>query len=215
MSTSADFDEHKATNEFERAEQVERNFRELDGEAIDRISEKYGHIIGPDRIRAMKDLPSVLESQESLEHAFGASSVDQGTVLGFSRGLESPAHILREQPEVNVTLHHERMHQAAHPNARAELGEQLDEGMTEKFALDTLSIRESELALPAYSRELEVARALDVECGTDAAEKAYFEGDANELRTCLEEKLGRGALDQLKHKLQELDELESREQRGA
>lgn len=113
-----------------------------------------------------------------------------------------PAHIATDHLQMRKSIIHERLHQLSDPAARKLLGERLSEGITEDLAFKELG-NEWNPDLPrSYPRERELAQQVRELCGDRAVDTACFSGDACELKSCVQQRLGSENL----HKLADLAE---------
>jgi len=169
---------------------VERTFfGDLDKAAVERLEELYGNSVPEETIARMKELPSSFEFGDSFEESYAEMTGENPPpgVMGFSSGLEVPAHIRIDEFEgVPETTLHERMHQLAHPEAPRLFGRPLYEGVTENLSLSAGEV-DVNAELQAYPNETREARRISDLCGEGAVEKAYFEGDDSDLLECVDQ----------------------------
>lgn len=196
--------------------QMEKYLRETDQAAVEQLAGRFQDRVPPERIEAMRELPTAYEDRQTfesryLEKAGGASGPDE-RVLGYSRGLEEPAHVATDNLEFVRTTYHERLHQMAHPGIEQELGSRLDEGITEDLAIEVAGEASIHEGYESYPHECAVAHELRERCGADAIERAYFEGDTQELRQCLDRTLGPGGLERLRTTLDQLPDMDENTQ---
>ena len=189
---------------------VERTyFGDLDVACVDRIAQRYSDVVPPERIAAMRDLPTHFEGGKEFaavyEKATGQSP-EKG-VLGFSNGLDSPAYVSTENlgdvPEITM---HERIHQAAHPDAGRILGSPLCEGITQDLTIAQLGREPEPGEATGYPMERHSASILREVCGGEAVENAYFQGNVSELKVCLDRNLGGGA-ERLRERMKTWDDI--------
>lgn len=161
----------------------------------------------------MRELPTAFEDRKTFEARYlektGEAPDNADQVLGYSKGLEEPAHVATDNLEFVRTTYHERLHQMAHPGVERELGSRLDEGITEDLAIEMAGAAAIEEGYECYPQEREVAHELREACGDNAIESAYFEGNTQELRQCLDRNLGDGGLERLRKHMDNLPELEN------
>jgi len=163
-------------------------FEDLDCAAVRHLEKTYGDSVSPEIFDRMKDLPSKFETPDTFERSYAgvAGESPSPEVVGFSTGLDAPAHIRADHFEVVPgTVLHERIHQLSHPDAARLLGESLYEGVTENYTL------RAEGAVPsrefrAYPNETREARRISLLCGDAAVASVYFNGDGTALRECVE-----------------------------
>ena len=182
--------------------QVQQRLRDTDRFHTERLCQRYGNLVPSERIQRVKDLPTVFEDHQSFERsrlATGVPEPGQGKeVIGFYPGNFESAHVDMDDPQVEKTAIHERVHELSDPQAKQILTDRLYEGVTEDLAIRELG-RQPNPELPAcYPQERLGAQELRRMCGDGAVDKAYFQGDATDLRTCLDGRLGRENLDRLK-----------------
>jgi len=185
--------------------QVQQRLRDLDRFHTEQLCERYRHLVPADRIQKVKDLPTAFEErrdfERSYERADGRRPPEGKRVIGFSQGTNEAAHVDMDDPQLEKTAIHERMHQLSDPRAREVLGEKMHEGITEDLAIKELG-RQPNPELPrSYPQERAAAQELRKMCGDDAVDRAYFAGDARELRVCLEHRLGKNNLAKLEDKV--------------
>jgi hypothetical protein len=183
-------------------ERIQQRLRDIDRFHTERLCERYRHLVPPERIQKVKDLPTVFEDRKAFERSYaqadGRKPPEGHQVAGFSRYTLEPAHVDMDNPQLRKNAVHERVHQLSDPRARELLGEKVHEGITEDVAIKELG-EEPNAELPrSYSQERATARKLRELCGDGAVDRAYFQGDARELRSCLEHRLGKGNLEKLK-----------------
>jgi len=183
--------------------------KEMDSEIADQLAERYSHVASPERIRAMKNLPTSFETRKEFEENLRrqAETVEPGSVLGWSASVDEPAHVATDSPDIRNTITHERLHQLSHPNSGELLGTRVDEGITEMLAQ-----RESKTSLEdrdqAYIDEQRSAKLAESICGRDVIEKAYFKGDRSELQQCLETKLNPETAERLRKQVNQRTDTE-------
>lgn len=162
--------------------------RDADAAAIAAIEARFGARIPAERLEAMRALPTAFESPEEfrrrLEAVAGQASDD---VLGWSVRTAGEAHVRLGDPgALPEIIVHERLHQAAHPQAHVILGRELDEGLTTVFSRELLGAHEH-ADLAAYPRERQAAQAALEQLGAEPLEDAYFRGDTARLEQRLAE----------------------------
>jgi len=181
--------------------QVQQRLRETDRFHTERLCQRYGDLVPAERIQRVKDLPTVFEDHGNFERSRLAAGArpDKGTsVIGFSQGTAEAAHVNIDDFQSEKTAIHERLHQLSDPRAAELLGRRLNEGVTEDLAIKELG-RQPNPELPTcYAQERLGAQELRRMCGDGAVDNAYFRGDATDLRTCLDARLGHENLDRLK-----------------
>ena len=160
-------------------------FDDIDRAAVDTLAEKYGHLVPEERIRAMRDLPTQFEDRKQFRASFTKAAGERPgrEVAGFSHGLDTPAHVLIENmQDVPEIVFHERTHQLSDPGAEQILGRPLYEGATEDIAFNAAQLNPEIWPAQGYPEETRLASRLRETVGREAYEKAYFQGDATELR---------------------------------
>lgn len=177
-------------------DQLQQQLREMDRQYTERLCKRYRHLVPPERIRAMKDLPTVFEDRKRFEQSYRrvTSTNPAENVVGFSHRTEMPAHVATDHLQMRKTIIHERLHQLADPASDRLLGKRIDEGITEDLAIRELG-QDCNNELPrSYTQERAAAQKLRELCGDGAVDLAYFQGDTRELRTCLDGRLGKSNL---------------------
>ena len=68
-------------------EQLQKQLRESDRLNTERLCKRYRDLVPPERIRAMKDLPTVFEDRKRFERSFLNATGEKPSedVVGFSR----------------------------------------------------------------------------------------------------------------------------------
>lgn len=171
---------------------VRTMFEDLDRAAVDSLAERFAGRVPESRIIAMRELPTSFDDTGEFQRAYDAAAgrSPENDVLGFSTGLDAPAHIrtddLSAVPEAVI---HERMHQLADPSSDRLLGKSLDEGFTERWALETADLDPEIWPQVGYETESRRAAEIEAAVGRDSIEAAYFEGDSSLLAERLEKRL--------------------------
>ena len=200
--------------EKECQEHLEEYLRETDQAAVEKLSQRYRDVASPERIRQMEDVPTAFEDREAFDRGYrhaGGEKLEPGErVLGYSEGLEAPAHVATDEAAIRKTVIHERLHQLSDPGSAEVLGRRLHEGITEDLAMENASELPGVESPEVYPEEQVVAHELRNVCGDRAVEKAYFQGDAAELRSCLDRNFGEDGLERLREELDNPGELEKR-----
>jgi hypothetical protein len=181
--------------------QVQQRLRDMDRFHTERLCERYRHLVPAERIQRIKDLPTVFENRKEFERSYdladGHRPPESRQVAGFSKGTDEAAHVDMDDTQLEKTAIHERVHQLSDPRANELLGRNVNEGVTEDLAIKELG-RQPNPDLPrSYLRERATAQELRKMCGDNAIDRAYFQGDAGELRACLDRRLGKESLDKL------------------
>ena len=181
-------------------DQMQQQLREMDRHYTEQLYQRYRSLVPPERIHAMKDLPTVFEDRKHFEQSYlradGMKPAEN--VVGFSQGTSEPAHVATDHLQMRKTIIHERLHQLSDPRAVEQLGRGLDEGITEDLAIDELGSEWNPELLRSYPEQRALAHNLRDLCGNDSINDAYFQGDVGKLRICLDDRLGKGSLDKLK-----------------
>ena len=195
ISGRADLD--RLEKQFEG--RLQQQLRETDRLYTERLCQRYRDLVPPERIRAMQDLPTVFEDRKHFEQSYLRATGEKpaDNVVGFSQKTVEPAHVATDHLQMRKTIIHERLHQLSDPAAEQRLGRKLDEGITEDLANKELSGEWNPELPRSYPREQAMAHKVRELCGDRAVDRAYFQGDARELRTCLDRHLGKGNLDRL------------------
>jgi len=171
------------------------------------LSRKYHDAVPPARIEAMLAMPTQFDDREAFDRALakaGPGPMDGGRVVGYSRFDTEPAHVAVDHLEIPKTIAHERLHQLSDPNAPNELGGALYEGVTEDLAIDAIGAESDQPSQRCYPVERSLAKEAREIAGDDAVERAYFAGDASELRRRLDQQLGPGGLERLQQQIVDL-----------
>lgn len=204
--TQADLD--RAVDEG-RDLHLQKYLAETDQALVNALAEKYRDVVPPSRIEAVLALPTHFEDREQFDQALGAAGGKPGEgarVLGYSRFDTEQAHVAMDHLEIPKTIAHERLHQLSDPRAVEALGQPLYEGMTEDMAIEAIGSESPAGMDRCYPAERAVAHEMRDLVGNDAVERAYFAGDASELRQRLDEQLGPGGIERLQHQITELAE---------
>lgn len=196
--SSAEISERTDVERLQRQieDRLQQQLRETDRLYTDRLCQRYRELVPPERINAIKDLPTVFEDRGQFEqsylHATGEKPADN--VVGFAGGTDEPAHVATDHTQMRKTIIHERLHQLSEPGSAERLGKRLNEGITEDLAVKELGSEWDSSLPPSYPEERALAHKLRETCGDRAVERAYFQGDVRELRSCLEGRLGEANL---------------------
>jgi len=181
-------------------DRLQQQLRETDRLYTERLCQRYRDLVPPERIHAMKDLPTVFEDRQHFEKSYlrTAGEKPAENVVGFSQRTVEPAHVATDHLQMRKTIIHERLHQLSDPAADRLLGKRMDEGITEDLAIREMG-QDWNPELPrSYPSERAAAHKLRDLCGDRAVDRAYFQGDARELKVCLDDRLGTGNVDRLK-----------------
>ena len=173
--------------ETEEARGLRTMARDSDRAAITAIEERFGKKIPPERLEAMRKLDTSFEApaefRDRLETALGRPAPE--SVAGWSVRTAGEAHVRLGDPDhLYESVVHERLHQAAHPEADKIFGRDLDEGLTTVFTAEILG---SDAAVAAYPKQRREAGAVLEKAGREAVEDAYFRGDVTRLEQRLAE----------------------------
>ena len=185
---------------------LEHYFSETDRAAVNQLAERYNGLIPPERIEAVRQNDSIFTSDRELfdsvyESETGDCPEPGSKVLGYTRGAAEGPRIATDYLEVPRTIYHERLHQFSAPGIEKEIGSRLDEGITEELAIDNLGAEPLDGPGQTYPEERAAAREIRELCGDEAVEKAYFQGDTQALRACLDRELGPQGLERLRERL--------------
>jgi hypothetical protein len=156
-------------------------------------------------------MPTQFDDREAFDRSLakaGSKPIDGGRVLGYSRFDAEPAHVAVDHLEIPKTIAHERLHQLSDPKALKELGSPLYEGVTEDLAIDAVGAESDRADQRCYPVERAIAKEAREIAGDDAVERAYFAGDATELRRRLDQQLGPGGLERLQRQIEDLSSAE-------
>lgn len=204
------------TVDMARERQMEHYFMETDRAAVEQLAEKYKELVPPERVEAIRQQDSIFTSDRELfdsvcEYETGETPEPGSKVLGYSLGVGESPRIATDYLEVPRVIYHERLHQLSTPGIETELGRRLDEGITEDLAIENLGAEPLEGDWGTYPVERRTAHELRTLCGDAAVESAYFQGDTQALRACLDRELGPNGLEQLREGLGDsIEEPESR-----
>lgn len=202
------------TDQVEQTERhhIEKYLHETDEAAVAQLGERYRELVPAERIEAMKELPTSFEDREMFNKTYireaGRPPEPGSEVLGYSRGTLEPAHVATDHLEIPKTIYHERLHQLSAPGVEKEIGNRLNEGITEDLAIENLGAEPVQGGLETYPTERTAAHNVREMCGDEAVEKAYFQGDTRELRACLDKNLGENGLQRLRECLDDWPDLE-------
>jgi hypothetical protein len=178
------------------------HYKEVDRAHLERLCQRYHNLVPPEQIRAVKDLPTAFEDRQHFEQSCCKDHVqrfqDGDQVVGYSRGTLEPAHVDVDNSQWEKTVVHERLHQLAEPSGARQLGRCLNEGVTEDLAIHEMEARWHPELPRSYPEQRALAHKMREVCGDRPVDRAYFQGDVRELRTCLDDRLGKGSLDRLK-----------------
>jgi len=168
-------------------------FQDVDEQTVKVLSEKYGHLVPPERLERMANQPTQFETPKDFiktyRDAFGEKP--EPGVVGYTE-LGHPSHVSTvDMSGVPETVVHERLHQLADPRAENILGTKLCEGITEDMAIETSGQKPEPGDPVAYPEDRASARTLRNKVGDDAINTAYFQGDASKLKAGLDEALER------------------------
>jgi len=201
---------HPGTVESGREYHLRKYLRETDQAFAKNLAQRYREVVPSDHIKKMEELPTRFEDRKGFDRSYrkagGEMPGADAKVLGFSRQALESAHVATDHLEVSRTIMHERIHQLADPRSRVLLGKKFHEGVTEDLAIEnvgTKPVRE-----PAYPKETRLAREVRNICGNRAIEKAYFQGDTRELRSCLDRIVGPGGLERIRNLAADLPPLD-------
>jgi hypothetical protein len=186
--------ENAARTEGADTHKLRTYFQDVDEQTVNALAEKYGHLVPPERLEHMANLPTQFETPADFVKNYRAEFGERPEpgVVGYTeRG--HLAHVSTgDMPGVPETVVHERLHQLADPRAEQILGTKLCEGITEDLAVET-SGQEPEPGDPvAYPEARTSAHVLRNAVGDDAVEEAYFQGDTTTLKARLDEALEEG-----------------------
>jgi len=184
--------------------QVQQRLRDMDRGHTEQLCERYRHLVPAERIQKVKDSPTIFEEhgdfERSRREAGGSEPGDGKKVVGFYLGNFESAHVDMDDPQAEKAAIHERVHQLSDPGAQEVFGKKLYEGATEDLAIKELG-RQPNPELPhSYPQERVTAQELRKLCGDNAVDRAYFRGDAGELRARLDRCLGKESLKDLEDK---------------
>ncbi len=177
------------TRETDEARGLRTMARDTDQAAITAIEARFGDQIPPERLKAMRELDTSFESpaefRRRLEAAVGGKAPEN--VAGWSIRTAGEAHVRMGDPaHLPEAVIHERLHQAAHPEADKILGRDLDEGLTTVFSGEVLSAG-GKPELVGYPEKRRAAEEALEQNGREPLEDAYFAGDTARLERRLAE----------------------------
>ncbi len=172
---------------------VERTyFRDLDNAAVETLVEKFSGKVPEERIARMRELPTRFDTPERFRDAYRevTGHMPGDNVLGFSTGLEAPAHVRTDDlNSVPETVFHERTHQMADPSSDRLLGRERNEGVTEHIAWGAADLDPEYWPQRGYIQETSDAARLEKALGSNAIEETYFRGDSALLAERIEDRL--------------------------
>lgn len=158
-------------------------FQDVDEQTVKVLTEKFGHLVPPERLQSMAERPTAFETPAEFEKTFEAETgiAAEPGVVGYTE-RERPAHVSTEDMTgVPETVVHERLHQLSDTRAPRIFGADLYEGMTEDLAIETSGQEPSPGDPVAYPEARASAHQLREKVGNDAVEEAYFKGDPTKL----------------------------------
>jgi len=136
---------------------------------------------------------------------------DAQLVSGYYDRRDNQAFV-REQGNTLDTAVHEKLHQ----KSRSEMPTRLDEGITEHFTRQTagevgrlknIDSRGREITGPVsdYERERIIVGKISATVGEAPLQRAYFDGNTDELRRHMDSVLGKGSYDEIAKALEDRD----------
>lgn len=167
-------------------------FDDLDRAAVDTLEKRFGNLVPEERLQAMRDLPTRFDDRTGFEVSFKKETGERPEkgVSGFCERTDGRAHISTEDTDtIPEIVMHERVHQLGDPAAERIFGDKLYEGVTEDIALDAAQLDPEHWPAQGYPEKRARAAELRQACGSDAIEKAYFQGDATAMRQNLERRM--------------------------
>ena len=117
-------------------------FSDVDKAAVGAIGERFGKFVSPERLKALPDLPSKLESQRELRKSYREETGHKAPdgLAGFTKWIPQRTFV-EEIANVPEIVFHERLHHLSSPDAKRLLGEKLYEGVTQDLAIEVLGQR--------------------------------------------------------------------------
>lgn len=202
---SLELKRHRRLEELDEEEARQRHLEQLDRRIMERIERRFGPYISKERLeRAKEHKPRFLEHKEYLEHLkreHGYEPKEGERMLGdYCRG---EIHIDREHQLVPKTLAHERLHQLSDERFEEFCGKRLHEGLTEYLAREISPDPQIKDLGESYPKERGLVEMLFARAGDDALARAYFQGDWQLLQRRVEDDLGKGALEEIVHAVEQ------------
>lgn len=183
----------------------QRVYREGDEAALQAIHRRFGaQMPSAQRLVPPARLLTPEEFDRSLaRRAPHLSAEERSRILGYQ--VDGQLYVNVRQQEFFLTLTHERLHQLAHPRFRQTFGNDINEGVTERFA--RMSVGDMNLKdLPAvYTAEMRLADMLIARVGPERIARAYFQGDPSAVQSVLRDQLGDRGLRQFAAAVQRAD----------
>ena len=162
-----------------------------------RVLAEYSADIPPERIQRLIEAPDRLETSDEFQKvAEGEGFTPSERILGWSKDLESPAHVRRGDVSTEiVTMAHEDLHRMTDPETLREMSaseptNQLYEGITEYFSEKSVEDLHGHVAGECYPEQVAMAKALADDAGEDSLRAFYFR---HELTDGLQKALERHA----------------------
>ena len=193
--------ENKSNPETPAGRVEQTSYPDMDRACVERLGQLYRGVAPPERLKAMEKLPTRFVARAEFEREYRTISGQKPSpeVLGCSQGLEAPALVSIESPQlVPEVAMHERVHQLSDPRAAQMLGGQRYEGVTQDLALKALGKTPAAGEVSGYPEQRASAHELRELCGDQAVEKVYFQGEPSELKACLDRALGDGRAEQFR-----------------
>jgi len=199
----ASFIQESRRTQNDAAAVQEHVFRRVNSDVLNAIEKRHGQHITHERMQKARDLPaSVLprgEYQALLQSVYGVDKDQAKRMLGHYDRQNGQIWVSKTHPLTMRLLAHEHLHQLEHPQTRELLGKGLEEGMTEWLARDSVGDPNFADQPRVYPQEIRIVNMLNGLAGQEAIEKAYFQGDLQELRRGVDQRLGEGALAKIAH----------------
>jgi hypothetical protein len=146
-----------------------------------RMLAEYSADIPPERIRLLIESPDQLEKPDEFQAAAATESfTPTETTLGWSKDLESPAHVRRgDVPREVATMVHEDLHRMTDPVTMREMSSskplnELYEGITEYFSERAVEDLHGHVPGECYPEQAELAKTLAEEAGDESLRAYYF-----------------------------------------
>lgn len=175
--------ERTASTEDADTRKLRTYFQDVDEQTVKILTEKYGHLVPPERLERMANQPTEFETPKDFVRNYRETFGERPEpgVVGYTQPGQ-PAHVSTEDmagvPETTV---HERLHQMSDEKAPEILGNQRYEGVTEDLALKAAEQEPLPGDRVAYPEERAAANSLRSRVGDVAVDEAYFKGDPTKL----------------------------------
>lgn len=163
-----------------------------------RMLAEYSTDIPPERIRSLIEAPDQLEKPDQFQGAAEAEGfTPQESTLGWSKNLESPAHVRRSDvPREVETMVHEDLHRLTDPETMREMSaskplNDLYEGITEYFSERAVGDLQGHASGECYPEQAELAKTVADDIGEESLRAYYFRHELTPALSSAIEQLSR------------------------